>query len=89
MPADYGLRIGVQGGGCSGMSYLLGFDKAKDQDEVYDLDGVQLIMDKSTRCTCSAWRLISRMASTPAASPSTTPKPRAPAAAAHHSQLNI
>ena len=45
VPADYGLRIGVQGGGCSGMSYLLGFDKAKEQDEVYDLDGVQLIMD--------------------------------------------
>ena len=46
VPADYGLRIGVQGGGCSGMSYLLGFDKAKDNDEIYDLDGVQLIMDK-------------------------------------------
>jgi iron-sulfur cluster assembly protein len=46
VPADYGLRIGVQGGGCSGMSYLLGFDKAKDQDEIYDLDGVKLIMDK-------------------------------------------
>ncbi len=46
VPADYGLRIGVQGGGCSGMSYLLGFDKVKDSDEVYELDGVQLIMDK-------------------------------------------
>ncbi|GAB2531116.1 HesB/IscA family protein [Rufibacter soli] len=46
VPADYGLRIGVQGGGCSGMSYLLGFDKAKEADEVYELDGVQLVMDK-------------------------------------------
>ena len=46
VPADYGLRIGVQGGGCSGMSYLLGFDKAKDADETYDLDGLRLIMDK-------------------------------------------
>ncbi|AKQ44815.1 [Fe-S]-binding protein [Rufibacter radiotolerans] len=46
VPADYGLRIGVQGGGCSGMSYLLGFDKAKDADEVYELEGVQLVMDK-------------------------------------------
>lgn len=46
VPAEYGLRIGVQGGGCSGMSYLLGFDKKKDNDEVYELDGVQLIMDK-------------------------------------------
>ncbi|QCR24587.1 iron-sulfur cluster assembly accessory protein [Pontibacter sp. SGAir0037] len=46
VPADYGLRVGVQGGGCSGMSYLLGFDKAKEADEVFDLDGVNLIMDK-------------------------------------------
>lgn len=46
VPAEYGLRVGVQGGGCSGMSYLLGFDKKKDSDEVYELDGVQLIMDK-------------------------------------------
>lgn len=46
VPTDYGLRVGVQGGGCSGMSYLLGFDKKKDTDEVYELDGVQLIMDK-------------------------------------------
>lgn len=46
VPAEYGLRVGVQGGGCSDMSYLLGFDKAKDQDEIFDLDGVLLIMDK-------------------------------------------
>lgn len=46
VPTEYGLRIGVQGGGCSGMSYLLGFDKPKDNDEVYDLDGLRLIMDK-------------------------------------------
>jgi iron-sulfur cluster assembly protein len=46
VPAEYGLRIGVQGGGCSGMSYLLGFDKPKDSDEIFDLDGLKLIMDK-------------------------------------------
>ncbi|MBD1396780.1 iron-sulfur cluster assembly accessory protein [Pontibacter sp. JH31] len=46
VPAEYGLRIGVQGGGCSGMSYLLGFDKAKDSDEIYSLEGLKLIMDK-------------------------------------------
>ena len=46
VPAEYGLRIGVQGGGCSGMSYMLGFDKKKDNDESYELDGVELIMDK-------------------------------------------
>lgn len=46
VPTEYGLRVGVQGGGCSGLSYLLGFDKAKEQDETFDLDGVTLIMDK-------------------------------------------
>ncbi|QNF33834.1 iron-sulfur cluster assembly accessory protein [Adhaeribacter swui] len=46
VPTDYGLRVGVQGGGCSGMSYLLGFDKKKDGDEAYEIDGIQLIMDK-------------------------------------------
>ena len=46
VPAEYGLRVGVQGGGCSGMSYMLGFDKATDTDEVFNMDGVEIIMDK-------------------------------------------
>jgi iron-sulfur cluster assembly protein len=46
VPAEYGLRIGVQGGGCSGMSYLLGFDKKKDNDEVFEIGGVEVLMDK-------------------------------------------
>jgi iron-sulfur cluster assembly protein len=46
VPAEYGLRVGVQGGGCSGMSYLLGFDKPKPTDETYELDGVTLMMDR-------------------------------------------
>ncbi|MFD2248254.1 HesB/IscA family protein [Pontibacter ruber] len=46
VPAEYGLRVGVQGGGCSGMSYLLGFDKVKDSDEVFNINGLNLIMDK-------------------------------------------
>ncbi|MCR5887036.1 iron-sulfur cluster assembly accessory protein [Hymenobacter sp. J193] len=29
-----------------GLSYLLGFDKPKEQDETFDLDGVRLVMDK-------------------------------------------
>lgn len=46
VPTEYGLRVGVQGGGCSGMSYLLGFDKPKTSDETYELDGVLLMMDR-------------------------------------------
>jgi iron-sulfur cluster assembly protein len=38
------LRIGVKGGGCSGMSYVLGFDKQEDGDEIYDIEGIPVIM---------------------------------------------
>ncbi len=47
VPDHYGLRIGVKGGGCSGFSYLLGFDEPKDQDTVYDFEGVKILMDKA------------------------------------------
>ena len=38
------LRIGVKGGGCSGLSYVLGFDRQEPDDELYDIDGVQVLM---------------------------------------------
>ena len=38
IPAHFGLRVGVKGGGCSGMSYVLGFDKARDHDLTFALD---------------------------------------------------
>ena len=41
------LRVGVKGGGCSGMSYVLGFDKIEADDDLFDIDGVQVIMKKS------------------------------------------
>ncbi len=47
VPDYYGLRLGVKGGGCSGFSYLLGFDEPKDQDTVYDFEGVKILMDKA------------------------------------------
>ncbi|MFK7934551.1 MAG: HesB/IscA family protein [Saprospiraceae bacterium] len=47
VPEDYGLRIGVKGGGCSGFSYILGFDTQKDTDEIYEIAGMKVLMQKS------------------------------------------
>ena len=45
IPDHYALRIGVKGGGCSGLSYVLGFDKKQDEDEEFDIDGVRFFMN--------------------------------------------
>jgi iron-sulfur cluster assembly protein len=39
------LRIGVQGGGCSGFQYLLEFDDPREDDRVYDLNGLTAVVD--------------------------------------------
>ncbi len=41
------LRIGVKGGGCSGMTYILGFDHPKDNDSHFETGGIACIMDKA------------------------------------------
>ncbi|MBO0949109.1 HesB/IscA family protein [Fibrella forsythiae] len=45
IPAEYGLRVGVKGGGC-GSSWLLGFDLPGPTDDIYSVDGVRVIIDK-------------------------------------------
>jgi iron-sulfur cluster assembly accessory protein len=40
------LRVAVRGGGCSGFQYALAFDRAKDDDHVFEVDGVAVIVDK-------------------------------------------
>jgi iron-sulfur cluster assembly protein len=41
------LRAGVKGGGCSGMTYILGFDKKTEKDIVFEIEGIPCIMDRS------------------------------------------
>jgi iron-sulfur cluster assembly protein len=41
------LRVGVKGGGCSGLSYVLGFDARKEGDIDYEFEGQKFIMEKS------------------------------------------
>lgn len=44
------LRVMVVGGGCSGMSYKMGFDKqpAATQDKVFEFEGVKLVVDSKS-----------------------------------------
>jgi iron-sulfur cluster assembly protein len=42
---DYGLRVGVEGGGCSGLNYILGFDQKKDEDAEYLIDDIKVFMN--------------------------------------------
>jgi len=44
---DFGLRVGVEGGGCSGMTYVLGFDQKKDGDQEFIIDGIKVFMHKA------------------------------------------
>ncbi|MBK6362923.1 MAG: iron-sulfur cluster assembly accessory protein [Saprospiraceae bacterium] len=44
---SHGLRVGVKGGGCSGFSYVLGFDVRKEKDDVYEIDGLTVLMEKA------------------------------------------
>lgn len=41
------LRIGVKGGGCSGLSYVLGFDEKDENDNEYEIEGIPFVMNRS------------------------------------------
>lgn len=44
---NLGLRVGVKGGGCSGMTYVLSVDEAtpKQYDTVFEQEGVKVVID--------------------------------------------
>ena len=45
IPDTYGLRVGMKGGGCGGQ-FLLGFDLPTENDQVYVVDTIKVIIDK-------------------------------------------
>ena len=45
-PAEGGLRLGIQGGGCSGLSYNIRFDtQPRERDRVYQFDDIRVFVD--------------------------------------------
>lgn len=45
------LRVGIKGGGCSGMSYVLAIDEAspKEHDTLFEQEGVKILMDAKSQ----------------------------------------
>jgi iron-sulfur cluster assembly protein len=50
IPEAHALRLGVKGGGCSGMSYVLAFDETpKERDTVYQMEGLTVYVDPKSQ----------------------------------------
>ncbi|MEI8137319.1 MAG: iron-sulfur cluster assembly accessory protein, partial [Bacteroidota bacterium] len=48
-PADTFIRVGVDGGGCSGLSYKLEFDhQLKEGDQMFEDKGVKIVVDRKS-----------------------------------------
>lgn len=43
-----GVRLGVKGGGCSGLSYVLEFSKEREGDNIVEQDGIRFLMDRKS-----------------------------------------
>ena len=43
-----GLRVGIRGGGCSGFQYQLAFDEQRDEDQVFESNGMKLLVDPAS-----------------------------------------
>jgi iron-sulfur cluster assembly protein len=49
IPDSHGLRLGVKGGGCSGMTYVLGFDEnPRENDSILELNGIRVFVDQKS-----------------------------------------
>jgi iron-sulfur cluster assembly protein len=49
LPENVFLRMGVKGGGCSGLSYALEFDtELAPHDKQFEIDGISVVIDKKS-----------------------------------------
>ena len=50
LPVDIAVRLGVEGGGCSGFSYAMGFDEndPTEKDQVEQIEGISFYVDKKS-----------------------------------------
>jgi iron-sulfur cluster assembly protein len=56
--SDFALRVGVKGGGCSGLSYTMAFDStAKPGDKILESNGVKLFVDAKSHFYLSGTEL--------------------------------
>lgn len=47
--AGYFIRVGVEGGGCSGLMYQLSFDNTeKEEDKAFENNGIKVVVDKKS-----------------------------------------
>ena len=45
---EVGLRVGVRGGGCSGFQYALALDERREDDHVFEYEGIRVIVDPAS-----------------------------------------
>lgn len=49
MATDAFIRVGVKGGGCSGLTYMMDFDhQLKEDDKVFEDNGIKIVVDKKS-----------------------------------------
>lgn len=54
---DIGLRLGIKGGGCSGLNYVLDFTQEREKDTVLNFDGFNVFLDRKSTIYLSGIRL--------------------------------
>jgi len=54
---DIGLRLGIKGGGCSGLSYILDFTQEEEGDTILSVAGFNVFLDRKSTIYLSGIRL--------------------------------